>query len=539
MFQKLSTAALIIFTAACGENSEEPPPPVIQTGTLITLSDGQIQGAAAGMSRRFLAIPFAKPPVGALRWKAPVKNDPFPSVRDATQFSGRCAQPGSLQADGTENEDCLYLNVWTPEPAPATALPVMVWFHGGGNVTGSASDLAPLGVGGLFYDGQVLAERYRVVVVTTNYRLGPLGFFYHPGLAGEGSPEGNQGLLDQRRALEWVRDNIAPFGGDAANVTIFGESAGSFDVCFHVASPGSAGLFHRAISESGGCTTKLATKAGVQAGVTAFVEAMGCTGAADALACLRAKPVIDLLTDPPVDGAPATPLPGGQLYQGGTARWDFAPLVDGVVLPDQPRSLFDRGQVNKVPYILGTNTDEGTLFHFGAIAVTTEEEYLAALERRFGATGAAAVAAVSPVTDFASPNAALQRVTGDAALVCGTHDTARRAAAAGMAVHMYNFDFPLPIPGLEFLGATHGAEIAFVFGSVDADAQGTVGETIRGYWTRLAKTGDPNGGAALAWPAFSAAADMRINLATDISVVSNFRSTECTFWRTLYDTQFQ
>ena len=544
----LSLACALI---ACGDDSDPSPgtdvdaaaaPPVdasVQSDTLVTIADGQLQGAIDGGSRRFLGIPFARPPVGELRWKAPVANDPWDGVRDATAFSGSCAQLASLQGKASENEDCLYLNVWTPEPAPEGPLPVMVWFHGGGNEAGSTADNVPLDVGGLFYDGRALAERYGVVVVTTNYRLGPLGFFYHPDLAAEDSPEGNQGILDQRRALEWVQGNIDAFGGDPGNVTIFGESAGSFDVCFHVASPGSAGLFHRAISESGGCTTRMDTRADRDAGVTAFVDAMGCTGARDVLACLRDKPVADLLTLAPIDGLPPEPLPGGDGYQGGTPRWGFGPLVDGVVIPDQPSALFDAGQIAKVPYILGSNTDEGTLFHVGAMPVTTEQEFLDALTRRFGAALAPMILAMYPVADFATPEAALERVTGDSSLVCTTHDSARRAAAAGSSVWMYNFDLPIPIPAFAFLGATHGAEIAFVFDSVNGDEQATVGEPMRGYWTRLARTGDPNGDRALEWPAFTGDTDVRMNFAPELGVVTDFRAPECAFWRTVYAAAFE
>jgi para-nitrobenzyl esterase len=517
-----------------GTSAEPDDPP----GTLVTIADGDLQGEIDGASRRFLGIPFARPPVGELRWKAPVPNDPWDGVRDATAFGSSCAQPDSLQGDASDNEDCLYLNVWTPEPAPAEPLPVMVWFHGGGNQTGATSDLVPLGVGGLFYDGRALAERYGVVVVTTSYRLGPLGFFHHPALAGEGSPAANQGLLDQRRALEWVRDNIEAFGGDPGAVTIFGESAGALDVCLHVAAPGSAGLFHRAIGQSGGCTIRMATTAEAEANVAAFTEAMGCAGARDPLACLREVPAAELLAAPPIDGAPPEPLPGGEDYQGGTPRWSFGPLVDGEVIPDQPRALFDAGAVPDVPYILGSNTDEGTLFHFAADPVEDEEQLLAALERRFGADAAATIASAYPVAEFESADAALQRITGDAGLVCPTHDTARRAAAAGLDVWMYNFDFPLPIPGLESLGATHGAEIAFVFDSVPGDEQIIVGEPMRGYWTRLARTGNPNGEEALAWPAFAPDADMRINFATELSLRTDFRADQCAMWRSLYDEQF-
>jgi para-nitrobenzyl esterase len=547
-FARAISIALVCALGACGddldpadEGPDAGPGNEADAGvdsTLVTIDDGQLQGERDGATRRFLGIPFAEPPVGDLRWKAPQPNQPWKDVRDATEFGGRCAQGPSLQSSASDSEDCLYLNVWTADPPPAEPAPVMVWFHGGGNQNGATDDLVPLGVGGLFYDGRTLAEDHGVVVVTTNYRLGPFGFFHHPALAEEGSPLGNQGILDQRRALEWVQGNIAAFGGDPDNVTIFGESAGSFDVCFHIASPGSAGLFHRAISQSGGCTSRMDEPADLAAGVAAFAEAMKCTGD-DPLACLRGKPVPDLLTEPPVDGAPPAPLPGGDGYQGGTPRWGFGPMVDGTIVPDQPRALFDAGEVAQVPYILGSNTDEGTLFHIGGTAVADEEEYMAALERRFGLTESLLIAQVYPVAEYPTPQDALVRVTGDGSLVCSTHDTARRAAAAGLPVWLYNFDYPIPIPGLEFLGATHGAEIAFVFGTVDGEAQATLGAAMRGYWTRLAATGDPNGDGATPWPAFSADADSRMNLDEASSVVNDFRSVECGYWRSVYDDAFE
>jgi len=538
---------LVACTSGTGEQRAMPDAPpatpdastavAIQTGTLIVLDDGQLQGAVAGMSRRFLGIPFAKPPVGDLRWKPPAKNDPWTGMRDATQFGGRCPQTASLEFPASDTEDCLYLNVWVPDPAPTKPIPVMLWLHGGGNTSGSASDNVPLNLGGLFYDGHALAAKYGVVVVTTNYRIGPLGFFYDPDVVAAGGAPGNQGLLDQRAAMEWVKANIGVFGGDAGNVTIFGQSAGAFDVCFHLASPGSAGLFHRALGESGGCTRRVPTKAEAAVGAAAFRTAMGCDGA-DAVACLRGKAVTTLLVDAPVDGAPTTTLPGGDLYQGGTPRWTFGPIVDGDVLPDQPRTRFDAGHVSKVPYLLGSNADEGTLFHIGATPVANETELRAALGRRYPAAAVDPIVALYPVVSFASANAALERITGDATLVCPTHDSARRAAAAGMTVRMYNFNFPIPIAGLQFLGATHGAEIALVFDSVAGDAQATLGEIMRGYWTRFAATGDPNGGGALAWPTFGATADVRVNLDTEVTLVNGFRGDVCAFWRTMDDAAF-
>jgi para-nitrobenzyl esterase len=489
-------------------------PVAIQSGTLITVHEGQLRGEVVGGSRRFLGIPYAKPPVGELRWKRPVSPEAWTGERDATHFGGRCPQPSSLLAAASDTEDCLYLNVWVPEPAPARPLPVMFWIHGGGNTTGSSSDPVPLGLGPLFFDGRALAEKYGVVVVTTNYRLGPLGLYAD---ADAGAP-GNQGLLDQRAALTWVQGNIGGFGGDPGNVTIFGQSAGSWDVCFHVASPGSAGLFARALSESGGCTTRQPSKDEAVAAAASFRGALGCAGG-DGGSCMRGKTVAELLK-----AFDASPLVGV--------------FVDGDVVPDQPRALYDAGRIAKVPYLLGSNADEGTLPGLVAKPVADENALKAQLVARFGASNADQILTLYPVASFDSANAALQRIQGDLAFVCVTHDTARRAAAAGLTVRMYDFAFPLPIPAFAFLGATHGAEIAFVFDSVDHPAQATVGESLRGYFTRYAATGDPNGAGALAWPAFSAAHDVRMSFDAELAVATDYRADACAFWRTLYDAEF-
>src|SRR5262249_30008245 len=231
---------------------DAPGPDAHTSDLVVTLDDGRVQADLVGDTtkvRPFLKIPFAKPPVGDLRWTAPQRPDPWTDVRHETDFSAACVQAPNLQNAGSTEEDCLYLNIWTPEPAPASA-PVMFWMHGGGNMTGSAGDKLP-GPGPtpaqqpLLYDGPVFPPPAGVVLVSINYRVGVMGFYPDTRLAGEQSPVGNQGLLDQRLAMRWVHDNIARFGGDPGNVTIFGESAGSFDVCFHMAAPASRGLFHK------------------------------------------------------------------------------------------------------------------------------------------------------------------------------------------------------------------------------------------------------------------------------------------------------
>ncbi len=507
-------APLTLCAAACGNVGGPAGPVAIQSGTLLHLDAGDVQGVTEGGTRHFFGIPFARPPVGERRWQPPVPAEPWAGVLDASAMGPACAQNAGITSPYSENEDCLHLNVWTPEPAPSHPLPVMVWIHGGGNTGGSTADEVPLGIGGLFYDGRLLAEQHGVVVVSANYRLGVLGFLSHPALAGEDSKRafsGNQALLDQRLALEWVRDNIAPFGGDPDNVTIFGESAGAFDVCFHVASPGSRGLFHRAISESGGCTFRTTTRSEGEARGAELATELGCAGAADPLACMRAVPVAELLA------------------RGG----GIGPIVDGDVLPDQPRTLYDRGEFAKVPYLLGSNADEGTLFALtgNLPPLETEADYLAALTARWG-HWADEIAALYPATAFASPRDAFVRTAGDSFLVCGTSDTARRASLGGAPVYAYNFARPIPIPSISFLGATHGAEIAYVFGSVTPPTpeDAALATALQGYWTRFARNGEPGGEGALRWPRWLDATDLRLELDAVIRPVERFRRAECELW---------
>jgi para-nitrobenzyl esterase len=582
------SAGVSLACTACSSNSAQPGTPPSDAAPadvgapadagsaeggaspLVTIMDGPIQGHADGAVSAFLGIPYAKPPVGPLRWAPPQKPAPWTSVFDASTFGKRCAQVanGTLQTAASTDEDCLYLNVWTPN-ASATKLPVMVWFHGGGNVGGSASDPVPFSDGGpYFYSGASLAG-HDVVVVTLNYRLGVFGFFAYPGLVAEGSKAGNQGLWDQRFALQWVQDNISKFGGDPSNVTIFGESAGSLDVCLHVASPQTPPLFERAISESGGCTTRQPTVADDQPALLSLAAQLGCPGGVasvdsglddasladgaaadgapadgaagttpDSLACLRQVPVQTLL-----DAAQSDAGLGGP----------FAPVVDGDFFADQPRTLYQAGKIAKTPYLLGSNNDEGTLFELGATPVTDQTGLNAAITQQFGDAGAA-VEQLYPVSEFdgGAPNAyqaALTRIVGDSILVCSTYDSALLAANQGVSVSMYNFDIPVVIPGvvgtgpnLLYLGASHGSELSFVFGSSPQFAtdmgQANISALMERYWTRFAGTGDPNGGSDLMWPPFTAASNQRMQFTLTPSVVTNFRASECTFWIGQYEAQF-
>jgi para-nitrobenzyl esterase len=497
--------------------------------TKAKIDDGALEGDVLGGSVRFLKLPFAKPPVGDLRWKAAQKNDPWKGTRHEPDFGSPCPQPPSQQSAPSQDEDCLYLNVWRPNES-VTRAPVIVWIHGGGFTTGSAADKIPLTMDRLWYDGQAFAER-GVVVVTINYRLGVLGFFAHHSLGDEGSPVGNQGLLDQQHALRWVHDNIEAFGGDPKNVTIAGESAGSGSVCMHTVSPGSRGLFHRAISESGGCTSMRGTdRDALDASIDKFAADHGCTGAG-ALECLRALPVSELVSAEPVDrtmGMAAL-----------RAAFSFGAVIDGKggFLPEPPVDLIDRGEVAKVPYILGTNNEEAQLYtSLDQTLPKDAEEYEAELVKRYG-DFASRVLDMYPLSKFGGDaRKAITRVSTDSGLVCGTLDTARHQVKAGLPVYMYNFNIPWSIlPDL--LGVSHASEISHVFGSPynESDANVDVAVAMNTYWSTFAKTGDPNyEGAPAEWPRFEPTAnedDLRIQFDPGFEILHGFRKAECQLWR--------
>jgi para-nitrobenzyl esterase len=491
-----------------------------------------------GEARRFLKIPFAKPPLGALRFALPVKNDAWEGVRHERELAKPCAQLESIGSPASSNEDCLYLNVWAPK-LPVSGAPVMVWIHGGGNFAGSAFDKVPRSnPPKIWFDGQSFAEKHGIVLVTINYRLGPFGFFAHPALAEEGVL-GNQGLHDQRAALSWVRDNVAAFGGDPGNVTIFGESAGSADVCFHVVSAPSRGLFHRAISQSGGCTSgpmgapRAPTRQEAAAGLVAFGKALGCEGP-EALACLRGKSIDEILA--------ITRQPTPSSAKSAPPAWTFNVVVDGEggFVPDSPRALFELGEVAKVPYLLGSNSDEGTLFTYRQPPPKTEKDYRAALEARFGKAAPKLAAHYSAKKFDGDYGAALARAIGDSGLVCGTHETALYAVKGGLPVFMYNFNVPWNISP-EGLKAAHAAEISFVFGDPHSPepnpAEQAIADAIHAYWARFARTGDPNfEGAPAKWPAFApdaAGHDQRLQLDAQWQVLTDFRHADCKLWREL------
>jgi para-nitrobenzyl esterase len=464
----------------------------------VRTESGSVEGTASadGKVRIFKGIPFAAPPVGDLRWKAPQPAAHWTGVRKAAEFGARCMQ-GNIYGDmafrdSGPSEDCLYLNVWTPATSASAHLPVMVWIYGGGFAAGATSEGRQ--------DGEVLAKK-GVVVVSMNYRLGIFGFFSHPELTKESrhSASGNYGLLDQVAALEWVRKNIVAFGGNPGNVTIFGESAGSFSVSALMASPLSKKLFQRAIGESGAFLDKglrTRTLAQSEAEGAKFGESIGATS----LAALRAKPPADLLAV--------------AMKQKVINLW---PNIDGYFFPKDPHVIYEIGEQCHVPLLAGWNRDEGDYRDFFQKTDPTVANFVARAHAVFGENSDGFLKVYSATTDEEAKRAA-QDLAGDQFIAYGTWKWIEMQGTTGKStVYRYEFDDALPQPaGAESHGAYHSAEIEFVFEALPSKKlpwrpeDEKLSDLMSSYWTNFAKTGDPNAPGLPQWPAYSAATQYEV-----------------------------
>ena len=424
----------------------------------------------------YKGIPYAAPPVGELRWKAPQPAAKWDGVKDAAAFGASCMQTnypeGSLYRSdlGPVSEDCLTLNIWTTAKANAKQ-PVMVWIHGGGLTRGSGA--TPV------YDGEALSRK-GVVLVTINYRLGPFGFLTHPELTAE-SPNhssGNYGLLDQIAALGWVQRNIAAFGGDPKKVTIFGESAGSWSTNCMMATPLTRGLIHGVIGESGAFFSVMkkldvAEKIGAKAGD---------------LKTLRAKSADEVLK-----------MTFDQSSMG--------PVVDGYLLPTDIYTVFQQGKQNDVPLLAGYNADEGTAF---ANWTGNIEAFVKQGKQRFGDLADEFFKAY-PVGTEAEAKASFYATFRDTTFGWNTRTWGRMSEKTGHhPAHLYYFAHVPPGPGAERYGAYHASEIAYVFDNLGKgkrtpeEPDNKLAEAMSSYWVNFAKTGDPNGSGLPKWPAYHA-----------------------------------
>lgn len=497
---------------------------------VVLTEQGAVRGVVHGDgARSFLGVPYVKAPVAALRWQPPQRDLAcWPAVRDATQWAPKCPQLVQGQGQAFDagapvegQEDCLTLNVFTP-PATEVGVPVMVFIHGGGNTGGSTGETTGANAVRL-YDGSTLAARGRVVVVSMEYRVGALGFLALPALDAQSDAgvSGNYGLLDQQAALQWVQRNVARFGGDPARVLLFGESAGAVDTCMHLAAPGSAGLFHRALVESGSCVAlPLAAK---RTEGTTWLQGTGCAGAVDVPACLRRLTPEQLIR--------AFPVPVNVGSRRPEVSWN--PAVDGVVLPVNPLDALRAGTSAAVPLIIGHNAEETNL---SMPLITTEPEYRAAVTQLVGPGLADQVLLHYPVATYGSPRRALVQVTTDAFFGCQARMASRAAVLGRPTVPAYRYFFERAPVAVR--GAFHGVELAYVFQRLAALTPTPAAEdlaveaSVLGYWTRFAATGDPNGGGALTWPRVSSVEPMQ-RLDATVSTVTGWRNSECDFFDSL------
>lgn len=480
--------------------------------------------------QRFLGIPYVAPPLAGLRWRAPQPAAPRPWVLAATALGPSCPQravsEGFFPSDlGVIDEDCLRLNIWTPA-ADGAPKPVMVWIHGGGLTQGSASERRA--DGGPFYDGARLSDD-GVVMVSINYRLGPLGFAAFREFAGEAPDHptaGNYGLLDQIAALTWVRDNIAEFGGDPTRVTIFGESAGGVSVCALLASPRARGLFHRAIIQSGNCRRSLAglsTASGNQeAGYVQgerIVAALGCAAASDRRACLRAQPwprLIEVLQ--PTVGF-------------GRSGENFGLLIDQYSLTQTPGLAMETGSAAPVPLIVGVNADEYTTLLPPESRPPTVAAYEALVRSSFPMI-APLVLAQYPASAYPAPWYAWADLLDDLNFACPARLAAERHVRNGHPAWRYVYTHVFANATAP-LGAFHGGELGFLFGPAAGFTASEVAlsASIQRYWTRFAATGDPTGGSDPAWPARTTALDIGLELsAARVGRLDDYRRSQCEFW---------
>ena len=475
------TALFGAFTSAWGVENQ------------LQVSGGTISGTTENGVQAFKGIPYAAPPVDDLRWKPSQPVVAWDGVKACAEFGASC--PQSMIPEGSfysftnvdeMDEDCLFLNVWTDAKSADEKRPVMVWFHGGSLTRCSGSDAR--------FNGVNLAKK-GVVVVTVNYRLGPLGYLAHPELSQE-EPKGvsgNYGVLDQIESLRWVQQNISQFGGDPGNVTVFGQSAGSWSVQAMVATPLAKGLFHRAIGQSGGLfgavrdleTSEGDQRSGHQIGQD-FLEACGVKTIAEARA-LSAEKIIEVFLNA-----------GRSFYT--------RPVVDGWVIPDTIDAIFGNGRQNDVPVMLGMTANEMASLSDPAGHPKTTADLEEAVARQFGAADFDEFTAAYGGTDDETAQKAYLALIRDVAFSAHMRRWARSSDTISSSAFLYYFTFAPPVPGTEYLGAFHSSDVPFAFQNIDpefGEEADAVADAMSDYWVNFAKTGDPNGAGLPKWEAYN------------------------------------
>jgi para-nitrobenzyl esterase len=509
----LAVFGLAVAASGCssGPRSASAHP---QSALIVGVADGQLRGKQVGTTDEYLGIPYAAPPVGKLRWAAPEPPAHWHGIRPATAFAPHCPQPAGVFGKPSTSENCLYLNVFRPASHRASSLPVMVWIHGGGFVGGESDD----------YDPSALVAN-GVIVVTINYRLGALGFLADPALASHpGGPAGDYGLMDQQAALRWVQHSIRAFGGNPANVTIFGESAGGQSVLLQLISPTAHGLFAKAIAESGGYAQYPTTLASAEAQGTAFAAKVGC--ASDTAECLRKLPVSKILANQNQSGASAD--------------------IDGMVLTQPLKTALATGHFSHVPLIDGSNHDEWRLFvalaTFEGSPVTAANYQQTIASTLFVSPQLAGIiAAQYPLSSYPSPALAMSAVGTDAIFACPTllldQDMSKFTTTYAYEFNDENAPSGYPSPGFPY-AATHAAELQYLFGLPGAAhgalsaQQRQLATAMQREWTRFAESGVPSAPGAAPWPRFTTAAQQMLSLIPPHPQSEADFSTEhnCSFW---------
>ena len=489
---------------------------------IVCTPQGAVRGVAEGETIASKGIPYAQPPIGPLRWKPPETPSHWDGVRDGSRYGAMCPQIIASEVKG--DEDCLYINVWRPREKSDRPLPVMVWLTGGGNHQFSGQGAGVFG--GVVYNGELLVPQ-GVVFVSYNSRLGALGFLAHPSLDAE-RPEkisGNYGSLDQIAMLQWVHRNIAAFGGDPSRVFLFGTSAGGGNICALMTSPLTRGLIHGVAMQSSvpaGCEIQSLADAENGTGQR-VVKALGCDAAPDIAACLRGKSMTEIVSAVPGNFSVLPRV--------------YGPNVDGHVFPDQPIKLITQRQYAPIPVIIGSNTDETLGWADTAGRVTDDASYNAALDKVFGAAARDRILALYPASAYPSPREAFAQATTDAEFTCKSRRIANALSQVQREpVYRYLFNQMLENdPQLKTRRVAHTIEHAFLFGWQGtyrpSDVDRAVQRRVVGYWTRMAKTGNPNGGNDPEWPAVSNEHDAYLEIgATTIAHRDGPTNAHCDFW---------
>ncbi len=525
---------LVVTDGAGARDTDQVTVTVNPVGARVGTNSGFIQGTElANGGAAYLGVPYAAPPTVENRWKAPLSPTPWTDVQDATAFGFACPQiqsnfaVGGALAAALTREDCLTLNVWTPATTANASLPVLVWIHGGGFNTGASSII--------LYDGENLASEENVVVVSVNYRLGPLGFLSLPALNVESSANasGNYGLMDLIHSLRWVQDNIAVFGGDPNSVTVFGESAGAQAVCMLIVSPGADGLIDRAVMQSGNCPGDLRE---LNASGSTFPDSaidqgnraartLGCDTAADVLACLRNLSAQDILNG--LAPSATVVFSTGENYQ---------PVVDGDILPSQPSQLVESGDASVSSIIIGSTRNEIAFWRSAyASDVETVAEYQAALEVFDNDANSvldgpsAMLLAAYPVAQDSEALGMYERFLTDLIFTCEVRRSARALSNSGVMVFQYEFArvAPLLVP----TGALHGSDIPYTFGNIPIIGYNNddrmLADDVTSYLAAYARMDAPAASGAPAWPNYDVANEDYLELNSPIASSSRLRDAQC------------